>query len=69
MYRQRDNAPNTPVIRESKEKGPALPKLPYIPAQRMSDKMSDDQKRGVQMWNMMRQRLIDTDQMDDKRGS
>ena len=47
---------------------PQMDKLPFIAAQRQTDKMTDDQKRGVQLWNMMRQRLIDTGQMEEKRG-
>ncbi len=45
---------------------PTASKIPYIPSQRITDKMTDDQKRGVQMWNMMRQALLDNGLMETK---
>lgn len=41
-------------------------KIKYTPSQRINDKMSDDQKRGVQMWNLMRQTLLDNGLMEEK---
>lgn len=41
-------------------------KIPYVPSQRMGDKMSDAQKEGVRVWNLMRQTLIDNGLMEEK---
>lgn len=43
-------------------------KHPYVPAQRINDTLSDAQKRGAQLYNSMRQMLIDHNLMEEKDG-
>lgn len=43
-----------------------ITKVPYVPLQRVNDKMPDDQKEGIRLWNMMVNTLRDNGLMDDK---
>lgn len=41
-------------------------KIPYVAAQRTNDKMSDSQKEGVRVWNLMVSTLRENGLMEDK---
>lgn len=44
----------------------SLEKIPYVALQRQNDKMTDSQKEGVRVWNMMVTRLRELGEMEDK---
>jgi len=41
-------------------------KIPYVPQQKTSDDMTDAQKEGVRVWNLMRKTLLDNGLMEEK---
>ena len=41
-------------------------KIPYVPQQKSSDDMTDAQKEGVRVWNLMRKTLLDNGLMEEK---
>jgi hypothetical protein len=42
-------------------------KIPYVATQRQNDKMTDSQKEGVRVWNLMVQTLRDNGLMEEKK--
>lgn len=44
----------------------AVKKIPYVPQQKSSDDMTDAQKEGVRVWNLMRKTLLDNGLMEEK---
>lgn len=51
---------------EVKKVGKQPDKVPYVALQRANDKMSDSQKEGVRVWNLMVNTLRENNLMEDK---
>lgn len=64
MYRQFEQPKQSSVVEPVKNE--SVEKIPYVPAQRMTEKMTAAQKEGVRIWNLMRDTLLKHGLMEEK---
>lgn len=53
-------------VSSSAKENPGKTKIPYVALQRANDKMTDSQKEGVRVWNLMVETLQDNGLMEKK---
>lgn len=63
MSRYRQQITTHPIVNTVTE---APEKIPHIKSQRVSANMTDSQKEGVRLWNLMQSTLINNNLMEPK---
>jgi hypothetical protein len=60
MYRQKE-VTQQPIVTTIASN---VSKMPHVEAQELTDKMTKGQRAGIELWNAMRQKLIDNGLME-----